>query len=533
MIVYESHNFFAMMHWRGSVFPKAIRWAIPSAVLSFCLGLLRQLQWSTLDLSSDLEQPSLFNGITFVLGFMLIFRAQQAYSRYWVAATSSHDMRTRFYEACSNIVALGHGYSSTKTQLLEEFNHTTVRLFCLLHALALEELANMMDENFPLIDIESLSKKQLCFLASSDAAGRKVEVVYQWIKVHILNGVKSGVLTSVPPPILTRVFQELGSGLVCYHEAHQVVIWPFPYCYAQMSWLLLSVYIVITPLFVSVSATHAASCFLWTLLSCVAMLGAHFVATELEHPFGDDRNDLPCFEMQQHMIKDLLLLLHPCCYDVPVLLPEFSKFCEKTDKPSHDNSLAYLESIDPEASPNVPKPQPKLYSNKLQKQHNWASQTYPALHAVKIRQALKLSQEDHQPPSVVFQRSKSRKANSDDSADAGTALGSSVKSSEYSTATPDNTMDTGLLNQIEKLITELSSHIKEHLHEQRRQNEQLSRTCQDMIKVKIGAPNMTISAPAKATAPQKMGHANAWPCSASLSTSGPRFIPSLDSSQYA
>ena len=48
--------------------------------------------------------------------------------------------------------------------------------------------------------------------------------------------------------MLTRVFQELGNGLVKYHDAEQVVVWPFPFPYTQMNLVLIYLYLGMTPL---------------------------------------------------------------------------------------------------------------------------------------------------------------------------------------------------------------------------------------------------------------------------------------------
>ena len=143
----------------------------------------------------------------------------------------------------------------------------------------------MDNEDFPLLDIAGLCAHDLKVLTTDAAQGRKVEVVSQWIKTYIVKSHEDGVLP-VPSPILTRVFQELGTGLVHYHEAVQVVIWPFPFPYAQMSAVLIYVYMLITPLVISVWTTHAAYAGFATLMSVVFMKGLDLIAIELENPFG-------------------------------------------------------------------------------------------------------------------------------------------------------------------------------------------------------------------------------------------------------
>ena len=42
----------------------------------------------------------------------------------------------------------------------------------------------------------------------------------------------------VPPPILTRAYQEIGAGMAQFHNAQMISMWPFPFPYAQLSLFL-------------------------------------------------------------------------------------------------------------------------------------------------------------------------------------------------------------------------------------------------------------------------------------------------------
>lgn len=373
MIIYDSHDWRGMLQMYGSILPKAFLYAVPASLVGATVELLEAM--GIVDMSNVISDASVFSGLTFVLGFMLVFRAQQAYARYWVAATASHNMQTRFYEACSNVMAFSQ-LSKKSAAETARYHQVVVRLFCLLHAVALEELASMMDENFPILDINGLSKDRLSILASPVAKGRKVEIVYQWIKVHIIEGMDKGIL-NIPAPILSRVFQELGTGLICFHEAHQVVIWPFPYCYVQMTWILLIVTTMLTPVVIAVQTTHVGSCFVFSLISTVCLIGVELIATELEHPFGEDANDLPCFAMQQNFNIDLTTLMSKTASEVPELVEGFV-----------DLSKPY-GSVMP-LSENLPEGKTKSMTKKHAKQHFWVTLAYDPPEST-ILQALKLT----------------------------------------------------------------------------------------------------------------------------------------------
>jgi len=335
MIVYDSHKWFTFWSIRGSIFPKAVVYALPSAISAFVLKYFDVLGGKDLLTTGN---GTIYSGFTFVLGFILVFRTSQSYNRYWLAATAVHTMRAEWFDACGSLIAFVQ-ITKKGQEHIKEFTHTMIRLFGLMHAMALEEIASMENENFPLLDIAGLRKKDLRVLTHEAAQGRKVEIVAQWIKTSIVNAHENGVLP-IPAPILTRVFQELGTGLVHYHEALQVVIWPFPFPYAQMSAVLITVYMVVTPLVICLWTTQAWYTCLATLVSVVCMKGIDVIAIELENPFGDDANDLPTFQMHHAMNRDLVLLANPYTWTVPKLEPHAVTDYKALVQANKDNQLS-------------------------------------------------------------------------------------------------------------------------------------------------------------------------------------------------
>jgi len=125
------------------------------------------------------------------------------------------------------------------------------------------------------------------------------------------------------------------------------------------------------------------------------MLGLECIATELEQPFGDDHNDLPCWEMQDNMNRDLLLLLQPASGLVPSLTAEAQSTEEMLDMDAPRKSLAQfisqpsrLEGLD-EKGRQEPK---MLRPTKLAMQKNWAQQQWPT-HDNRMKSLLKMKTE--------------------------------------------------------------------------------------------------------------------------------------------
>jgi len=108
-----------------------------------------------------------------------------------------------------------------------------------------------------------------------------------------------------PPPILSRVYQEISNGMLGYNQAAKVTLVPFPFPFTQMVSLLLVSFVVISPI---VIAQWTGGPFLSAAFSFFVTLGywgLNEICGELENPFGDDANDLPLVEIHQEFIEAL------------------------------------------------------------------------------------------------------------------------------------------------------------------------------------------------------------------------------------
>merc|ERR1712216_433009 len=126
-------------------------------------------------------------------------------------------------------------------------------------------------------------------------------VVADWIMEAVTRAQPIGLLT-VPPPIISRFYQELSNGLVGFSQAYKVTSTPFPFPFAQILALLLSVFCVVCPIIV---VQMTSGYILPPILSFSAILsywGLNQIAVELENPFGDDDNDLPLIDMHRFFV---------------------------------------------------------------------------------------------------------------------------------------------------------------------------------------------------------------------------------------
>jgi hypothetical protein len=117
------------------------------------------------------------------------------------------------------------------------------------------------------------------------------------------------------------VFQELSLGLARYHDAVQIILWPFPYPYAQLCHYLIHLHMILTPLMFSKATSNPEAACILTFIAVLSVKGLDVIAEELENPFGTDDNDLPCQSMHRDMNHDLIMLLDDRIWACPTLSP--------------------------------------------------------------------------------------------------------------------------------------------------------------------------------------------------------------------
>lgn len=248
-------------------------------------------------------------------------------------------MRSQMYEAAGSLATFSLMSKKPKEEV-ELFKDKIVRLFSLLHGMALSSIADQQ-EHFQCIDIESIPDRYISYLKGKSRR-QKVEVVYQWINHLIIESLDNGLL-NVPPPLLSRVFQELEKAMVEYNQVLQIMTISFPFPYAQVAVVMIWLYFLVTP-FVATSWT--AQPFMaagYTLISAACFVGLEMIAAELENPFGDDINDLPCKQFQDESNDGLLLLVDPIACIPFKLGPNITcreKLCDKSSWHSFDEEVS-------------------------------------------------------------------------------------------------------------------------------------------------------------------------------------------------
>mmetsp|Transcript_23557 Transcript_23557/g.44473 ORF Transcript_23557/g.44473 Transcript_23557/m.44473 type:complete len:492 (-) Transcript_23557:22-1497(-) len=296
---------------RGSVIPKALVWSLPCATVTVLLHLF----WVTEKGDNNEEMEginTIWSGFTFVIGFLIVFRSNQAYSRFWESVTLFHQTSGEWMSAFSNILSFC-SLDKEKEPQVEEFRQYFIRLLSLLHCNALQTICDLADDTLEVLNVGGIDPESLDHLRHSPD---RCEVVLLWIERLVIKADREKIL-DVAPPILSRAFQELSRGMVSVTNVRKIRSVPFPFPYSQYLSYMLIIHWILTPLVASQAVlkpwwagiiVFAVSTSYWTLF---------YIAQEIDQPFGEDANDLPVREMQRHFNQKLEYFVQSRSHTLP------------------------------------------------------------------------------------------------------------------------------------------------------------------------------------------------------------------------
>eukprot|EP00746_Dinoflagellata_sp_MGD_P086047 gnl/MRDRNA2_/MRDRNA2_34040_c0_seq1.p1 gnl/MRDRNA2_/MRDRNA2_34040_c0~~gnl/MRDRNA2_/MRDRNA2_34040_c0_seq1.p1 ORF type:complete len:629 (-),score=68.06 gnl/MRDRNA2_/MRDRNA2_34040_c0_seq1:193-2079(-) len=280
------------------------------------------IKWSVMDNPDNLPEgllPSdsvVYTSLSGVLGILLVFRTAQAYSRYWEAAHGLHRMSIEYFDACAQVCSFAQRSGSCQERI-DIFQLSMIRLFSLLHGVSVQRVAESSYENIKAIDQGGLDDNQVQFLSGQSHKIRP-DIVMQWVLGTVTEAVQTDII-KVPAPIVSRVYQELNSGMVELAQISTVADIPFPIPYAHMAWGLLVVHFIMTPFYAASFTVSRPWAGLFGFASVFSVWCIQFIGVELEQPFGDDRDDLDLAGSQEEFNKLLMVLLEPEMQWIPSL----------------------------------------------------------------------------------------------------------------------------------------------------------------------------------------------------------------------
>jgi hypothetical protein len=165
-----------------------------------------------------------------------------------------------------------------------------------------------MNKNMPLHVIDGVSAEEQRLLWGGERGGglatgpeapacERVNVVYQWVQTYIV-AVHNAKGLCVPGPVLSRLQQHLGDGMLAYNNVRKFTDTPFPFPYSCGISSVLILYTASVPflmwayvevIWLSCTMTFMASFTYWVL---------HEVARDMEDPFLYEPNELPLSRLQ-------------------------------------------------------------------------------------------------------------------------------------------------------------------------------------------------------------------------------------------
>mmetsp|Transcript_68468 Transcript_68468/g.198585 ORF Transcript_68468/g.198585 Transcript_68468/m.198585 type:complete len:521 (+) Transcript_68468:91-1653(+) len=297
---------------RGSVFPKALVWAIPGAGLAAGLSFLKDASGYEMEVSSSSALTAVASFVS-ILGFMLVFRSNQAWSRYWEAADLLQQARGEWISAASSVFALCSVEPKLAARVLV-FQNQIVRLTSLLYATSLRVFSDIDD--IETLDLSGLNQEALGALDAEKMTEVKIELIMQWIQRSIMEQIREGVV-SAPAPIATRVFNELSAGVVKVSSLRKIKEVPFPFHYAQMLGAMLLVYTFGAPAMSAYLLQTWWGAAATSFLNIFILWCVNYLSVDIEQPFGDRANDLPLHEEMAHMNRTLEMLMKGYAKRVP------------------------------------------------------------------------------------------------------------------------------------------------------------------------------------------------------------------------
>jgi len=288
-----------------------------------------------------LPDDEIYKAIVFIVSFLVVFRSGYSVNRYMEASEFVYSFTGNWYDVCSSLVAFCR-LSKKPPEDIRKFQHVLVRLVSMLNSLCFAELeetaANESKKSvtYEMIDVQGIDADTRKAVRHSSC---KVETVFQMLQVLVVHGSDAGIL-AIPPPILSRAFQEMGSGMLQFHSAMKLARMPLPFHYHFVSRVVLGIYTVFTPLMYAKWSVVPHTVFVSVFLMTFVIWFMQGMSSVLEHPFGCNVGIIDMHDVHEVLNSRLLTLLKQALQPV-AQLSEIAELDIQSleDKPSFRDAL--------------------------------------------------------------------------------------------------------------------------------------------------------------------------------------------------
>merc|ERR1712190_260802 len=113
---------------------------------------------------------------------------------------------------------------------------------------------------------------------------------------------------ATPPPILSRVFQELSNGALGFNQAVKLSDVPFPFIFAQLLTLTILCFAIVSPIAFTVITGLSWFTPVISSITVTSFIALNQLAMELENPYGDQANTVPVMDLHERFVEGLVEL---------------------------------------------------------------------------------------------------------------------------------------------------------------------------------------------------------------------------------
>ena len=229
--------------------------------------------------------------VAFPLAFLVVFRSNQAYSRWWTARGNLGAMAGATQHMTRRLVA-----STDVESLRQDVVRKVNLLFCLMY----EALTDVADFNFA----KDFALDNEADALRSYAKGDRVQIVSVDLLRTLRNAADEGDIDWIDCNAIDKEAQGMMDN---FRSASKIGTTPIPLPFAQMCQFLLTVWVLSLPF----TLVHI---FGWytTIVSAIVALcffGINEIAIQIEKPFGQDDNDLDMEAFRKSVVNNTSYLL--------------------------------------------------------------------------------------------------------------------------------------------------------------------------------------------------------------------------------
>jgi len=160
----------------------------------------------------------------------------------------------------------------------------------------------------PLPVIGGVSDGEIRFLQMARGPYAKTQLCWNWLSEFCIREHLAGSMGNVGPPIISRVIQFLGDGMIYYNHARKIMYIPFPFVHAQLSVMFILAIVPCIPLVMDQYIIQTWIGAVLTFFTVMCLSGTHEVARELENPFRNVPNELPLVTFMAHYNEALITM---------------------------------------------------------------------------------------------------------------------------------------------------------------------------------------------------------------------------------